>query len=67
MDSDTRFVREFIFDRFGVFDEVAAQAVRYWDVFSRFGDDADVISLSLQLQCRLGLCAPSSGRRTLTP
>ena len=50
MESDIRFVREFIFDRFSVFDEVAAQAVLYWDVFSRSVDDADITSVSLQLQ-----------------
>ena len=41
MNSDIRFVREFIFDRFGVFDKIAAQAVRYWNVFSRSVVDAD--------------------------
>ena len=33
MDSDIRFVLELIFDRLGVFDDVAAQAIRYWIVF----------------------------------
>ena len=50
MDSDIWFVREFIFDRFDIFDVFAAQTLLYLNVFSRFVDDADVISVSLQLQ-----------------
>ena len=50
VDGDIRFVRELVLARFGVFDEVTAQTVSHWYIFSMFVDDADVIYVALQLQ-----------------